>query len=97
MIASVAPAKPSRSQPSACSPTTSCSSSGHNITASALTLQYVPGENQTPPNIRLLNDGAITIGGPMALEGVGHVQLVLDPINADTIAALAPALVALRA
>jgi alkanesulfonate monooxygenase SsuD/methylene tetrahydromethanopterin reductase-like flavin-dependent oxidoreductase (luciferase family) len=27
-----------------------------------------------------------------AAEGVGHVQLVLDPINAETIAALAPAL-----
>jgi alkanesulfonate monooxygenase SsuD/methylene tetrahydromethanopterin reductase-like flavin-dependent oxidoreductase (luciferase family) len=29
-------------------------------------------------------------------EGVGHVQLVLDPINAETIAALAPALELLR-
>jgi hypothetical protein len=29
-------------------------------------------------------------------EGVGHVQLVLDPINAETIAALAPALAELR-
>jgi alkanesulfonate monooxygenase SsuD/methylene tetrahydromethanopterin reductase-like flavin-dependent oxidoreductase (luciferase family) len=29
-------------------------------------------------------------------EGVAHVQLVLDPINADTIAALAPALAKLR-
>jgi alkanesulfonate monooxygenase SsuD/methylene tetrahydromethanopterin reductase-like flavin-dependent oxidoreductase (luciferase family) len=29
-------------------------------------------------------------------EGVGHVQLVLDPINAETIAALAPALAQLR-
>ncbi|MGZ6256650.1 MAG: hypothetical protein ACXWMB_06505, partial [Candidatus Limnocylindria bacterium] len=31
-----------------------------------------------------------------AAEGVGHVQLVLDPINADTIAGLAPALAKLR-
>ena len=30
-------------------------------------------------------------------EGVGHVQLVLDPINAETIAALAPALARLDA
>ncbi|MGZ8562311.1 MAG: hypothetical protein ACXWWU_01695, partial [Candidatus Limnocylindria bacterium] len=30
-------------------------------------------------------------------EGVGHVQLVLDPINAETIAALAPALALLDA
>jgi alkanesulfonate monooxygenase SsuD/methylene tetrahydromethanopterin reductase-like flavin-dependent oxidoreductase (luciferase family) len=29
-------------------------------------------------------------------EGVGHVQLVLDPINAETIAGLAPALELLR-
>jgi alkanesulfonate monooxygenase SsuD/methylene tetrahydromethanopterin reductase-like flavin-dependent oxidoreductase (luciferase family) len=29
-------------------------------------------------------------------EGVGHVQLVLDPINAGTIAGLAPALEQLR-
>lgn len=43
---------------------------GHNITASALTVTYVPGGSQNPPNIRLLNDGAITIGGLMALEGV---------------------------
>jgi alkanesulfonate monooxygenase SsuD/methylene tetrahydromethanopterin reductase-like flavin-dependent oxidoreductase (luciferase family) len=32
-----------------------------------------------------------------AAEGVGHVQLVLDPITVDTIAALAPALVLLDA
>ena len=32
-----------------------------------------------------------------AAEGVGHVQLVLDPINADTIAALAPTLALLDA
>jgi alkanesulfonate monooxygenase SsuD/methylene tetrahydromethanopterin reductase-like flavin-dependent oxidoreductase (luciferase family) len=31
-----------------------------------------------------------------AAEGVGHVQLVLDPINAETIASLAPALAKLR-
>jgi hypothetical protein len=29
-------------------------------------------------------------------EGVAHVQLVLDPINAETIAALSPALKRLR-
>jgi len=29
-------------------------------------------------------------------EGVAHVQLVLNPINAETIAALAPALAKLR-
>jgi len=29
-------------------------------------------------------------------EGVAHVQLVLDPINAETIAGLAPALEQLR-
>jgi len=30
-------------------------------------------------------------------EGVGHVQLVLDPINVETIAGLSPALEKLRA
>jgi hypothetical protein len=30
-------------------------------------------------------------------EGVAHVQLVLDPINAETIAGLAPMLKELRA
>ena len=32
-----------------------------------------------------------------AAEGVGHVQLVLDPITVETIAALAPALALLDA
>jgi hypothetical protein len=32
-----------------------------------------------------------------AAEGVGHVQLVLDPITADSIRALAPALALLDA
>jgi alkanesulfonate monooxygenase SsuD/methylene tetrahydromethanopterin reductase-like flavin-dependent oxidoreductase (luciferase family) len=34
--------------------------------------------------------------GAFADEGVGHVQLVLNPINAETIAGLAPALAKLR-
>jgi hypothetical protein len=39
---------------------------------------------------------AATLGGFEA-AGVGHVQLVLDPINTETIAGLAPALAELRA
>ena len=34
--------------------------------------------------------------GDFAAEGVGHVQLVLDPINVDTIRALAPVVAELR-
>jgi len=47
---------------------------GHNITANGLSLQYAPG-NSGDPNIRLLNDGAITIGGAMALAGGAQVEL----------------------
>jgi hypothetical protein len=47
---------------------------GHNITAGSLTLEYYP-YNQGDPNIRLLNEGAITIGGVMALAGGVQVEL----------------------
>ena len=42
---------------------------GHNITANGLSLTYDVGGSNNPPNIRLLNDGAITIHGPLALAG----------------------------
>lgn len=47
---------------------------GLNITAGGLSFEYAPG-NPGLPNIRLLNDGAITVGGPMALAGGVQVEL----------------------
>jgi hypothetical protein len=50
-------------------------SQGHNITASSLSMTYDVGGSTNPPNIRLLNDGAITIHGPLALAGGVQVDL----------------------
>jgi alkanesulfonate monooxygenase SsuD/methylene tetrahydromethanopterin reductase-like flavin-dependent oxidoreductase (luciferase family) len=56
------------------------------------------GDLTDPPVEPIVSDSdslAATLRA-FAAEGVGHVQLVLDPINAETIAALAPALAKLR-
>jgi hypothetical protein len=45
-----------------------------NITANSLILTNAPG-NPGDPNIRLLNDGAITIGGAMTLAGGARLEL----------------------
>jgi hypothetical protein len=47
---------------------------GRNISANSLTLTYAPG-NPGDPNIRILNDGAITIGGAMALARGVQLEL----------------------
>jgi hypothetical protein len=46
---------------------------GHNITANSLSLKYTSSSGD--PNIQLLNDGAITVGGTLALAGGVQVQL----------------------
>ena len=51
---------------------------GHNITAAALSLEFDAFGNPASP-IQLLNDGAITVGGPLALAG--GVQLELHDGN----------------
>jgi len=57
------------------------------------------GDLKAPEVTALSSDPAALAATLRAFEaeGVGHVQLVLDPINAETIAGLAPALAELRA
>jgi hypothetical protein len=47
---------------------------GHNITASLLDLTYF-ASNPGDPNVRLLNDGAVTVTGDLALSGGVRVEL----------------------
>ena len=54
----------------------------------------------TKPDVKPIPSDPATVAATLRAfeaEGVGHVQLVLDPINAETIAGLAPALAELRA
>jgi hypothetical protein len=48
---------------------------GHNITANSLSMTYEIGGSTNPPNIRLLNDGAITVGGALSLAGGAKIEL----------------------
>ena len=55
---------------------------------------------RTGPDVTPISSDAATLASALrafAAEGVGHVQLVLDPITVETIAALAPALALLDA
>ena len=52
------------------------------------------------PDVAPISSDPATLAATLrafAEEGVGHVQLVLDPITVETIAALAPALALLDA
>ena len=57
------------------------------------------GDLTAPEVTPLSNDPAqlADVLRAFAAEGVGHVQLVLDPISAESVAALAPALMLLDA
>jgi alkanesulfonate monooxygenase SsuD/methylene tetrahydromethanopterin reductase-like flavin-dependent oxidoreductase (luciferase family) len=53
----------------------------------------------TKPDVKPIPSDPATLAATLRgfdAEGVGHVQLVLDPINSETIAGLAPALAQLR-
>ena len=59
-----------------------------------------PQGNPARPKAEAIPGDAETLAAALrafAAEGIGHVQLVLDPITADSIRALAPALALLDA